>query len=226
MDTSENKLKVLLVGTKRTCDKASTFDCGDNILISFPVLDTRKCKRVEFLKDEYEWLILTSPAAALHFSQLANKPIFEKVAVVGPSTKKAAENAGLSVNYLPDHYNALNFSQDFLKIFPNTQSALFPCSAKADATIPGSFKAAGIHLDRVNLYEPIKLEKKKLPEYDAAVFFSSSSVEAFKENYGIPSTQKIAAIGVKAAKSIIKSFGIEPRIPTKSTTIDTIQTLL
>ena len=226
MDKSENKLKILLVGTKRTCGKAGDFDFGDHELIKFPVLDTTQVKNINIPQINYEWLFFTSPAAVFHFSQLSKKPSFKKLAVIGPSTKKAAEKENLQVDYIPGSFNATSFSQEFLSAHSKTSNALFLCSTKADNTMSETFRGTDISLDRVNIYEPIVLKKKEILNYDAAAFLSSSSVQAFKHNYGIPKTKKIAAIGKKAAKSVKNYFGLDPLVPEKSTTKDTIQILL
>jgi len=226
MNKSENKLKILLVGTKRTCDKAGDFDLGDHELIKFPVLDTAQLKNINIPQTNYEWLLLTSPAAVFHFSQLSHKPSFKKLAVIGPSTMKASEKEQLQVNYIPKSFNAKSFSEEFLSVHPSTKNALFLCSSKADDTMSETFKTAEVSLERINIYEPVILEKRELQTYDAIAFLSSSSVQAFKKTYGTPTTKKIAAIGKKAAKSVKNCFGFDPAVPIKSTTKDTIQVLL
>ena len=219
-------MKVLLIGTRRTCQKAASLSSGEIILIPFPVLDTKVLEDIIFPQTEYEWLFLTSPAAALHFSQLKHKAHFKKVAVVGPATENAAKKAGFTVTYVPKNFNSESFSMELLKSFPKIENALFPCSSKADDTIYSLFNEAGCNVDRIDLYEPLILEKKDLPEYDAAVFFSSSSAETFYRIYGHPGTKKIAAIGKKAAKTVKECFGIDALVPANSTALDTIQTLL
>ena len=222
----EKKLKVLLVGTQRTCEKAASLKFENTRLISFPVLDTCALNKVDFPQSHYEWLILTSPAAVLHFSKLDSKPEYNKVAVIGPSTEKAAKAANMHVDFLPEKYDAQNCCAELLNNHTNIRSALFPCSTLADSTIEESFNEAGLNIDRVNLYQPIVLNSRELPDYDAIAFFSSSSVETFKKLYGTPETKKIAAIGKKAAKSVKECFQIDALVPSKSTSSDTIQTLL
>jgi len=227
MDKCETKLKVLVVGTKRTCDKASLIEIPSIELIPFPVLDTKLLGDIHFAKDSYEWIILTSPAAVHHFANLSNKPSFKDVAVVGPSTNSAAEKEDIKVSFTPKgSFNAKTLCAELIENHPKIKSALFPCSIKADDTVSYSFEKAGLKVERVNLYEPVNLDIKELPDYNAIAFFSSSSVETFAKIYGQPQTKKIAAIGKKAAISVKQYFDIEALVPLKSTSRDTIEILL
>lgn len=228
--TEENQSinKVLIAGTKSTATKASRLKFESCTLKSLPLLDTFTLKNIEFLDKKYEWLIFTSPAAAKHFHSLTNKPAFSKVAVIGPSTGKRAESLGMKIDFIPENYNAESFSRELSEVINVNATILFPCSTLADGLLEANLHKQKIAIERVNLYEPLKLPKPVLPDFDSIAFLSGSSASIFKEYFGLEALKgkKIAAIGTKTAKTVNDLFGIQPLIPEESTAKETIKKLL
>ncbi len=220
--------KILLVGTKLTCEQAAKLNFfQDEKLIPFPLLETQLVKNITFPRDSFDWIILTSPSAVKHFFELSNRPEFRKVAVIGPSTKVAIEKLGFSVGFMPMNYNAKSFGLEFAKLCTPGESMLFPSSSLADNSLQESLQES-LEFFRINIYEPKNFMQENLPEYDAIAFFSSSAVEAFYENFKseIITQKKIAAIGDKAAKKVEELFGLKAKIPKASTAAETIKVLL
>ena len=221
------KNTILLAGTGKTCKRAASIE-GPFTLIPFPVIDTFPLKNISFQKTSYDWLIFTSPAAVRHFQKLDNKPTTSKVAVVGSSTKKIAEEYEIPVDFLPEKYNSKNFAEELSKIIDREESVLFPCSVLADNELKNYLKEKVSSFERVNLYKTERLPKAKLPTFSAIAFLSASAAEAMHGHYGdeIIKEKKVAAIGKKAAAKVKELFGTSVLVPEKSTAEETIKVLL
>lgn len=219
--------KVLLVGTRRTVEKAAQLPLPAQFM-AFPLLDTKALENVKFTKDSYHWLAFTSPAAVKHYCGLAYKPSVKKIAAVGSSTKKTAEQYGLTVDFVPEEYNALSFGNELSKSIPKGSSVLFPCSTLADDSLQRILEQNEVQCERVNLYAPCTLSQNKLPDFDSIAFLSGSAANALHELFGQEAIEgkKIAAIGNKTAKKVIELFGTTPLVPQVSTAEDTIKVLL
>lgn len=229
MNDASNYKKILLVGTESTCQKAARLNFHKNeTLIPLPLLKTELLPKVSFPKEQYDWIIYTSPAAVTHFDSLPHKPVSTFIAAVGPSTQKTLESLNLKVSFVPSEYNSSCFAKEFLDHISEPVEVLFPCSQLADNFLETAFTNTKISLTRKDLYKPVEMNTESVPECDGVVFFSSSAVEAFYKLFGENSIEgkKVAAIGKKAADSFEKLFNRPALIPENSTASETIQTLL
>lgn len=151
----------------------------------------------------YEWLIFTSQNAVQYFMEKLEglpKPTHIKVAAVGEKTKKALQQYGLQVDFMPSTYSA----DCFVREFPAQsigKDALFIRGKLAKSTIRDA-----LHCDEWTVYEtcPLltyvdafiaSLRKAKRP---IVVFASPSAVDVYAR-YIVPAVDwcdvTIASIG-------------------------------
>ena len=222
-------LRVLLAGTKHTCEKASELKFSSPVtLLPFPLMETKLITDTPFPKKKYEWAVFTSPAAAEHFFSINAKPVFKFIAAVGPSTAESIQKFGLTVDFTPTEFNSICLADELSAGLKEKSTLIFPCSKLADNSLENIIRSKGHLLDRVNLYEPVEFPFQELPEFDAIAFFSSSAVETFFNNFGESALKgkKIAAIGKKAAASVEGRFKQAALVPKNSTALETIKVLL
>jgi uroporphyrinogen-III synthase/uroporphyrinogen III methyltransferase/synthase len=144
--------------------------------------------------DSYNWLILTSAnvvrvlqelSAALGISLSRHASLH--VAAVGSATAKAAIDAGIKVNYIPESYVAESLVEGLLGKVAG-QRVLLARAAVARDVIPDAMRAAGAQVDVVDAYQnampkaaPEQLRQALRQGIDAATFTSSSSANHLAE---------------------------------------------
>ena len=225
MNTLSSK-KVLLTGLLHTCKKAAVIAEEYNAeAVIFPLQKTKALK-YEF-EDLYDWIIFTSPAAIRHFFEAAQDTEFSHAACVGTSTETALNRAGFSADLVPKMYNSKALASELRQVIKENSSVIYPCSALADSTMENELKDF-CSFARADIYIPEEVEKKELPEFTDAVFFSASAVRVMHRFYGSKclKDKRVAAIGEKTAKEVRELFNLEPTIGMESTAESTLRALL
>jgi uroporphyrinogen-III synthase/uroporphyrinogen III methyltransferase/synthase len=144
--------------------------------------------------DSYNWLILTSAnvarvlqertaALGTSLSQYASL----HVAAVGSATAKAAIDAGIKVEFIPESYVAESLVEGLLGKVAG-QRILLARAAVARDVIPDAMRAAGAQVDVVDAYQnlvpeaaPEQLRRALVQGIDATTFTSSSSANHLAE---------------------------------------------
>jgi len=147
--------------------------------------------------DSYNWLILTSAnvvrvlrerAAVLGVALTQRASL--QVAAVGSATAKAAIDAGIKVDFIPESYVAESLVEGLLGKVAG-QRILLARAAVARDVIPDAMRAAGAEVDVVDAYQnaipeaaPEQLRRALAQGIDAATFTSSSSATHLAEAIG------------------------------------------
>ena len=134
----------------------------------------------------YHWLILTSAntvRAVMDRVRLLAVPVGgARVAAVGPATARAAADAGLRVDLVPEAYVAESLVESLAAPAAGRRFLLARAEAARDV-IPEALRAAGAAVDVVDAYRnampagaPGQLRRALAEGINAATFTSSSSV--------------------------------------------------
>jgi len=175
-------------------------------VIEIPFIEIRKPRSFKPLDSAlknlatYDWLILTSVNGVeamwdrLAQLQLGDKPLSAiRIAAIGPATKKAIEQRGVTVDVVPKEYVAESVVRS-MRAKVKGQSVLLVRAKVARDVIPRELRRAGAHVEVVEAYETVvppssrrRLEAalknpKKRPH--VVTFTSSSTVRNFVELLG------------------------------------------
>ncbi len=180
----------------------------------------------------YQWLIFTSPAGVdIFFEQLKKskrdiRSLFGiKVAVIGKGTKRACEDRGILVDYMPSDFNGRALAKGLIdEIGTDTVSILMPRANIGNPIISEILREAGHEVDDVGIYDTRTEAHSFLPdmEYDGAAFTSASAVDGFWYHAHVSNPERITAycIGeVTAARA--RHYGMKTVIA-KEATIDSL----
>lgn len=142
----------------------------------------------------YDWVVLTSPNAAIRFAEalFAHGPSIgvgdlPPIAVVGPGTASVVTGVGLDVALVSDRA----IGDGLVASFPaGTGRVLLPRAAVARDVVPDGLRAKGWRVDIVDAYrtEPVPADPAlglHVRAADAIAFTSSSTVRAFVSWYGL-----------------------------------------
>lgn len=213
--------KILLTCSSSLQKTASTVvnDAG-GIPISFPLISLQAIDNVapEALKvSEYTWVVLTSPSAVRIFDRLlADAEVdirsLPRVISCGKGTSRELRR----LHIIPELEPAMDFGAKGL------------LEAAADAIKPGDrilrlrsdvagpdlseeLRKLGADVDDCVLYRNSMISYDCLPEFDDAIFASSSAVESFVSQWGTEalSGKGVAVIGIPTRRTL-ENYGIRP----------------
>jgi uroporphyrinogen-III synthase len=197
--------------------------------------------------DSYDWLILTSvngvdamwsrlPKLRIQKDRVLNM----HVAAIGPATKKAIEQNGLTVNVMPNEYVAESVVRSLSRKVKGKRVLLVRAKVARDV-IPRELRKAGAWVHVVEAYETVvplssrrRLQAalknpKKRP--DVVTFTSSSTVKNFVELLGKSRTPKMlngvrtASIG-PVTSATLREFGLPVDIAAREFTIPGLVTAI
>jgi uroporphyrinogen-III synthase len=241
-----SKVRVL-VG--RACHQASALSSElrkqGAAVLEIPFIEIRKPRSFKPLDTglknlhEYDWLILTSVnGVEAMWDRLAklkltrsDRPKSLCIAAIGPATKKAIEQHGLSVDVVPKEYIAESVVRSLRRRMKGKRVLLVRAKVARDV-IPRELRMAGAHVDVVEAYETI-MPKSSRPRLRSALenprqcpqvvaFTSSSTVRNFVALLGSrpPDLDGIylASIG-PVTSSTLRDLGLRVDIEAKEFTI-------
>lgn len=132
-------------------------------VIEFPTIEIRPpedpapLERAARALAEYDWLIFTSANGVRAF--LRQEPDFTafrgRVCAIGPATCKAAAQAGIRVDLLPDEYVAESLVAAFEGYSIAGKRILLPRAAVARDVVPDELRARGARVDVVEAYRTV-----------------------------------------------------------------------
>jgi len=187
----------------------------------------------------YQWIVFTSVNGVdSFFSRLRLLGVDIrtlagiKLAAIGTTTGEALADRGLSVDYLPEAFQAESLAAGLKERVRPGERVLLPTADIARHLLQDELTAAGIRVDKVDLYRTVVAteERENLLEWlengeiDLVTFTSSSTVENFiqilgPENLPLMAKIRVACIGpVTAAKAA--ELGLPPHIQAKTYHID------
>ena len=157
---------------------------------------------------EYDWLIFTSANGVRFFAERLKAPpkdLRAKVCAIGPATRRAVEELGLTVDIVPREYVAESLVEAFAGEDLSGKRVLLPRAAVARDVAPEALRARGAVVDVVEAYRTVIPEDAAerareifgVRKPDWITFTSSSTVNNF-----------VAAAGRKALAGVrVASIG-------------------
>lgn len=188
--------------------------------------------------EKYKWIIFTSVNGVKHFFERMKhtktdiRKIKGDIAVIGEETKKAVEDKGLIVKYIPDKYTSYDLGQGLKTFIKYNDNILLARADIADKNIINILENVGgkctdlivykIMID--NRYQLKLTELLQESKLDYITFASSSTVDNFmkivgENNRNFLKNIKIICIGPVTAKKA-KEHGLEDIIISDVYTID------
>lgn len=170
---------------------------------------------------QYRWVFFTSANAVHCFCQnerYTKQLAYCHIAVVGDKTKKAVEQYGLHVHFMPTVFNAETMAHQFHTKIGTKEAILFVRGNMTTGTLEQFFTTYNYHVDQVIVYEnkPNEQAKQNLLQqtsnylFDFITFTSPSTVETFMNFHPYyKKTVPIICIGTTTAKKA-KQLGFHP----------------
>jgi uroporphyrinogen-III synthase len=219
-------------------------------VIEIPFIEIRKPRSFQPLDSAlknlgtYDWLILTSVnGVEAMWARLAKLRLngqslnHLRIAAIGPATKKAIEQRGLTVDVMPEEYIAESVVRNLQRKVKGKRVLLVRAKVARDV-IPRELRNAGAHVDVVEAYETVVPQSSrrrlqaalKIPKRrpDVVTFTSSSTVRNFVELLGLrlkPGKCQATLAGIRMASigpvtsSTLFEFGLRTDISAKEFTI-------
>ncbi len=236
-------LRILITRTRhQASDLAAQLEAAGAETILIPTIElavpTSFCAMDAALASirRFSWVIFTSANAVYAFNAraraLAITPNLKQIAVIGPATARAAQELGLNVDLLPQHYMAESLAEALIPLVQN-HSILLVRAEEARDVLPEALLAAGAQLTIASAYRNI-IPKESIialqdvfaqPEsYPHAITFTSSSTAtnlfALLEMASIKLPEKIvrASIGPVTSQTL-REIGYPPTIEAAEPTI-------
>ena len=173
----------------------------------------------------YDWVIFTSKKGVQFFMERVSNPALPHIAVIGEKTEAELRRNGYSPAFVPSHYVAECFAEEFTAQLKPGSRVLVIKGNLARTVIAEKVRQAGHICEEVILYENVLPEGSKEAlrqalldgSVDIVTFTSSSTVEHFMEaveEYGLHAQLKpllFACIG-PVADATAKSCGLDVQI--------------
>ncbi|HBC88921.1 MAG TPA: hypothetical protein DCZ94_18415 [Lentisphaeria bacterium] len=186
--------KILLTCSDSIMDKAvnKVRELG-GIPVRMPMIRLEENRRdaCSTLLKTYDWIMLTSPSAVKIFIESLKKERYDfrrlpKIIVCGPGTADEFRRNGISPDIeASDSYGAEGLLKAITLHVKKGDKVLRLCSDKASKEISCELRKLGATVTDEILYRNVLVKYDKLPEFDAAIFASSSAVESFRANFGL-----------------------------------------
>lgn len=191
--------------------------------LEMPLVETSVGPERHLLKDalqneEFEWVCVTSPEAALVLMEewiAAGQPNI-RVAVVGKGTSAVFEQAGatgLLPEFIPSVANAEHFGPELPKIEGGNRRILYPASNKAASTLQNGLTERGFAVKRLNTYDTLpvtNIDESTLSLARNASVIAVASPSAFKSWVRLAGSDSldrmvVACIGSTSARAAEKA---------------------
>lgn len=223
--------RILLTCSHDLQDKAAgqVYDLG-GVPVRRPLIRlTPSREALECLRQisQYNWLVLTSPAAVRCFHELMGQAgtdvrAVPKLMACGPGTAGEMRK----FRFVPAaeasaDFGALGLRQVALSLIKPGAKVLRLRSAKAGGELAEALRQMGAVVDDCILYHNERLIYDTLPVFDAVFFASGSAVEAFDELWGraVLKGKTIVAIG-QPTVAILKARGLAADVISPAPTVE------
>ncbi len=158
--------------------------------------------------DEFDWLVVTSPAGARRVADAARHHPTVRLAAVGSSTAGAlAAAAGRDVDLVPGVQRGAALAESFAELA--AARVLLAVADRAPATLAESLTAAGHTVTTVTAYRtlssPAAAADAEVADADALLLASGSAAETWVERFGVAGPPVVVAIGPSTAAAATRS---------------------
>ncbi|MCE5307250.1 MAG: uroporphyrinogen-III synthase [Acidobacteriales bacterium] len=181
----------------------------------------------------FDWIIFTSANGVRAFASRRGQGAPElraAICAIGPATRQAAEEAGLSVSLMPEKYVAESLVAAFADIDLRGKRILLPRAAVARDVVPDELRLLGAHVEVVEAYRtavPADAASRAAELFregvrpDWITFTSSSTVKNFVSAAGVASLNgvRVASIG-PVTSATARKLGIAADVEASTYTTD------
>jgi uroporphyrinogen-III synthase len=152
--------------------------------------------------DEFDWLVVTSPAGASRVGDAARHHPAVRLAAVGARTAAVlASAADRPVDLVPDDQHGAALAESLAVQSP--AQLLLAVADRAPTTLAASLVAAGHSVTTVTAYQTISApagpDDADVIDTDALLLASGSTAEAWVERFGVSHPPVVVAIGAATA---------------------------
>lgn len=161
--------------------------------------------------DDYDWLIVTSPAGAERVGAAARSATGVRLAVVGTATAQVlARESGRRVDLTPDVQRADKLAEQFVAESPSGRRVLIAQADIAAPTLADALRLAGHRVTTVTAYRTVARAPANdaALDADAVLFASGSSVESWCRAFGASGPPLRVAIGPSTA-AVARRLGLK-----------------
>jgi uroporphyrinogen-III synthase len=161
--------------------------------------------------DDYDWLIVTSPAGAERVGAAARSTTGVRLAVVGTATAQVLEReSGRRVELMPDVQRAAALAERFVADSPSGRRILIAQADIAEPILADALRAAGHRVTTVIAYRTVARAPANDAglDADAVLFASGSSVESWCRAFGPIGPPLRVAIGPSTA-AVARRLGLK-----------------
>lgn len=160
-----------------------------------------------------DWIFFSSKNAVKNFYM--RQPVLDavKIGCVGKSTADELRKFGKRADFIGYSTDTKLTGKQFASTV-GTKSVLFPQAKESMRSIQQAFPNPKQTID-IAVYETLKKNEEKIPDFDIGVFTSPSNVEAFFEKNKLNPEQKIIAMGESTAAAL-KRKGVKKCFLTSS----------
>lgn len=174
---------------------------------------------------EDDWLVFTSPnGAARSGAELGGRPVPCRIAVIGPGTRAAAEQAGFRVDLEPDR----SLAEGMLDALGDPSGSQRVVLARAEAgrdVLPAGLAAKGWAVEDVAAYRTVAAgisaaQAEDCRGADVVAFTSSSSVQHLVAAVGADGLPTVVAAIGPATSATAEALGVSVNVEASVHTID------
>ena len=165
--------------------------------------------------DDYDWLIVTSPAGAERVGAAARSSAGVRLAAVGTATAQVLEReSGRRVDLVPDVQRAEALAERFVAESPSGRRILIAQADIAAPTLADTLRLAGHRVTTVTAYRTVARPPATDAGFDAGsdadavLFASGSSVESWCSAFGPTGPPLRVAIGPSTA-AVARRLGLK-----------------
>ena len=161
--------------------------------------------------DDYDWLIVTSPAGAERVGAAVRSATGVRLAAVGTSTAQVLEReSGRRVDLMPDVQRAEALAERFVAESPSGRRILIAQADIAAPTLGDALRQAGHRVTTVTAYRTVARAPANDAglDADAVLFASGSSVESWCRAFGPTGPPLRVAIGPSTA-AVARRLGLK-----------------
>lgn len=177
---------------------------------------------------DFDDVLITSPSCARLFLDAWTECALDlrslpRLIVCGPGTAAVFEERGIVPDVVPERaFGAEGLKEELARLDMRGRKLLRLRSNKGTPAVAEDLRARGAHVEDVEFYRNCALTYDHIPEADAVVFTSASSVEAFLRNVTAEflADKLVCALGIPTADELEQSARIhnpiipqEPAIP-------------
>ena len=178
------------------------------IPVSMPMIELESCLKEAEIKEisKADWIIVNSPSSAEFLVEsgvdLRKLP---KIAVCGKQTAAIFEARGIKPEICPEKdFGAAELLKSIKGELKKSDRVVRLCSDKSDSLLTDELKKIAPDTGELISYNNKPVTYDSLPEFDAVLFTSPSTVESFVSNFSITSlkSKKICVIGKPTEKTL------------------------